>query len=565
MIVSHSWLGAPCQKGNFLKSIMINTFLNTLEDTSAGVKLFIYSSIIIAGLIILKTLKDYRNTSIIPVYDSSKGHHWSIVDILSKYVYCNICKGVIVDGMYCVLCGISADNKCHEKADTGIHCKLSSNDDLDKKHQWINGNLEDNSICYVCDNECSLEETLIDYRCCWCQRTVHESDKCFLKVKNEVCDLGNYKSFIIPAYSIKVKKIWFKGKTKMVVHSLTHKKPVENWTPLIVIANRKSGSNEGDKILKAFRYLLNPTQVIDLFDLPLENALEWCRLLNITHKDVRTRILIAGGDGTVGWVLNTIDELKLDPPPLIAILPLGTGNDLSRVLGWGSNYSDSIPITRFMDQMEKSEIVLLDRWKVKISPLRFGLYFSSSNFYMNNYLSIGVDALVTLNFHQTRESRFYRWLNNRLFNKFVYFSFGTKDILERRCHQLNEKITLEMDGVIKELPQLESIVILNIPSWAGGANIWNLGSGRDNRAPQKFDDKLIEVIGLYSSLHIGQMMIGLSEPYRFGQAKSVQIKLYEELPIQTDGEPWLQPPSLITIDFYKQCQMLSFKEKSEAY
>lgn len=49
----------------------------------------------------------------------------------------------------------------------------------------------------------------------------------------------------------------------------------------------------------------------------------------------------AGGDGTVGWVLGCLGELKKqdrEPVPPSGIIPLGTGNDLSRSFGWVSSY-----------------------------------------------------------------------------------------------------------------------------------------------------------------------------------------------------------------------------------
>ena len=48
-------------------------------------------------------------------------------------------------------------------------------------------------------------------------------------------------------------------------------------------------------------------QVIDLSEIPPEVALEFCKLL----PDVQWRILVCGGDGTIGWVLNAIDSIPI--------------------------------------------------------------------------------------------------------------------------------------------------------------------------------------------------------------------------------------------------------------
>jgi diacylglycerol kinase (ATP) len=179
--------------------------------------------------------------------------------------------------------------------------------------------------------------------------------------------------------------------------------------------------------------------------------------------------------------------------------------------------------------------------------------------FMNNYVSIGCDALVTLNFHRQRKSLF---MANRIFNKLIYFKYGTIDTFLKECRELSQNVELKLDNKVVELPYLESIVVLNIKYWGGGVEPWSLGSKSssasltDTIPQQSINDGLLEVFGIYSSFHIAQMNVGLAEPYRIGQAHNVSIKLKKRYPMQIDGEPWEQTPASININRYNQANML---------
>lgn len=48
----------------------------------------------------------------------------------------------------------------------------------------------------------------------------------------------------------------------------------------------------------------------------------------------------------------------------MAVLPLGTGNDLARVLGWGSSCDDDTHLPQLLDKYEKAGTKMLDRWSI---------------------------------------------------------------------------------------------------------------------------------------------------------------------------------------------------------
>lgn len=100
--------------------------------------------------------------------------------------------------------------------------------------------------------------------------------------------------------------------------------------------------------------------------------------------------------------------------------------------------------------------------------------------------------------------------------------FGTNQVVWAECKNINKHMELFLDGKRVDLPQLESVVVLNIPSWGAGVDLWSM---IEDASSQSFKDGILEVIGIYSSFHIAQLQVGLSSPHRIGQAKTVEVKL----------------------------------------
>ena len=786
-------------------------------------------------------------------------HNWCLATH-SRPIFCSKCGGVLpgnnYKGVSCEVCGI----KAHQACGNGVTqaCKWTTKQSMERDgvkvseksvhqpHQWLEGNLPNNSKCLICNKSCGSKKSLQDWSCIWCRLCCH--DGCKSKVI-DCCDLGKHNKLILPARA--AGEVTSDLNWKIIDSSF-------NFNPFLAFVNSRSGDNQGVKFVRRLRSLLNPLQVIDLGVTTPGPALE------VYKECERFQIMACGGDGTIGWILQCLDKFNLHKKASTLVVPLGTGNDLSRVLGWGAACNDDAKLDGILEDVTKCTIRQLDRWSVSQGPLvistmisrgrtravgsspkpgrklmvqedkkektdskldnsgdkhirrrsstgeseaisaneflsikrafslpdvhdidiqqpttdghityafedsevfggdvefndkfddeeitstvqksslfqkekepnideelanlvkqlcvdlvkgypiankmdlgaasklcnslkgwtvsfldtmkkhmqrheveasliankanvlladlqmlinsickvstkkskyyipesealirnscyllvahnvnvthlegdaksqfmslimglllhasqandvkgftammekkfkEFDYEASTSSFNptkrrltnqefsdittMNNYIGIGLDAKIALDFHNLREEH-PEQCKTRAQNKMWYGVFTGRQMVSKEFKNLSRRLTLECDGEKIELPQLQGIVLLNIPSYMAGTNFWGTDKECGSFRAPSFDDKKLEVIAVMGTTHMAESKMFGVQRYRLAQAESIKVTIHKgrKLPVQVDGEAWLQDPGVIIVRYKNKARMLVHNKKT---
>ncbi|CAF0894464.1 unnamed protein product [Rotaria sordida] len=383
-------------------------------------------------------------------------------------------------------------------------------------------------------------------QCLWCSRSYHR--QCWDQISNQddknKCDYGVFRNIIVrPQW---IHRISDSSSNFRAQYPSNYDEYDTIYTPLLLFINKRSGGQSGEKIYRKLLHLLNPRQVF-----LLENDQTIINALDIYSSLSNIRICVFGGDGTVGWVLGRLAESypPLNNPP-VSICPLGTGNDLSRVLSWGDQY-DPKHLLSTLIQIPQAQPIALDRWQVTIEQLdvinsninpnsgrTFLSFITHPKFirdtkrpsYQNhrtlpntrfiNYMSFGLDAAIALEFHD-RRSRNPTKFSSPLKNKLMYLNESRKylnDFARSKLWNLSSYIRLICDGenLTDSIKNCHTLLVLNIPGYASGTNPWgkpstNTASSSSSITIQKDSDSFEQIST--SSVELNDLPANAHEVY----------------------------------------------------
>ena len=81
----------------------------------------------------------------------------------------------------------------------------------------------------------------------------------------------------------------------------------------------------------------------------------WSAVLRCWNRPSSSATVVSNREGSRPCLPSRVCQCQL------GVLPLGTGNDLARVLGWGSACDDDTQLPQILEKLERASTKMLDR------------------------------------------------------------------------------------------------------------------------------------------------------------------------------------------------------------
>ena len=269
----------------------------------------------------------------------------------------------------------------------------------------------------------------------------------------------------------------------------------------------------------------------------------------LTALSSTEKLVAVGGDGTVSSVLSMMLMSEYADKVQIGLIPLGTGNDLARVLGLYKPFADK-------------GLLYLVRRLLMAKSRPFDIWTVNDKFALANYFSAGIDARIAHDFNHDRATGVIS-SNSVIANKLHYVK---RFFADRAYHLKSGKLLMvENTPELKETVDLTghtTVIVGNIPSFASGANPFFQSDMADGYlevvcVPNMLNFLLaiavgnIPVIGYFLKKNL----------LKSRKVRSLTLELADDEYIQLDGEDLSgKVGNRVTIQFACQVHMLTLEE-----
>ena len=236
-------------------------------------------------------------------------------------------------------------------------------------------------------------------------------------------------------------------------------------------------------------------------------------------------VVVASGDGTISQVVKVI--ARLEKKPKLGIIPIGTGNDLANSVGVLHVYK-SQGLGALLRMILKHKIAKLD------------ILSLDNNFLFTNYLGIGSDAKISIDFNRLRCKPVFRKICRCISNKAFYGLLILKNIFYRvpfdiKINYQNEHSKTESITINKGLCE---ILITNTKVYAGGVELSSSCRMDDGKFEVTVIRGMWEWIQLFFALLLKKPLDTITQNLMQFQTDRLELNFTGDTFCQVDGDKY---------------------------